>query len=98
MLVALVALAVALGGTTYAVTAVPKNSVGTKQLKKNAVVSSKVKNHTIVGKDLKGGLPAGPRGATGPRGVTGPRGATGNQGPAGSAFAFAQVSAAGVLN
>jgi hypothetical protein len=39
----LVALFVALGGTTYAAVTLPKNSVGTKQLKKNAVTSVKIK-------------------------------------------------------
>jgi hypothetical protein len=42
--IALVALFIALGGTTYAATALPTNSVGTKQLKKNAVTAAKIKN------------------------------------------------------
>ena len=33
LVVSLIALAVALGGTGYAVTQLPKNSVGTKQIK-----------------------------------------------------------------
>ena len=41
--IALLALFIALGGTTYAATALPKNSVGTKQLKKNAVTALKIK-------------------------------------------------------
>ena len=41
--IALLALFIALGGTTYAATSLPKNSVGTKQLKKNAVTAPKVK-------------------------------------------------------
>jgi hypothetical protein len=53
MVVACVALAVALGGTTYAATALPRNSVGTPQLKKNAVISSKVRNNAIRGADVK---------------------------------------------
>ena len=36
------ALILALGGTSYAVTSLPRNSVGTKQLKADAVTSSKV--------------------------------------------------------
>ena len=40
--IALLALFVALGGTTYAATALPRNSVGAKQLKKNAVTGAKV--------------------------------------------------------
>jgi hypothetical protein len=55
MFVALVALVVALGGTGYAAIFLPKNSVGTKQLKKNAVTSKKIKNHTIKAADLNQG-------------------------------------------
>jgi hypothetical protein len=47
--IALLALFVALGGTTYAATALPKNSVGTKQLKKNAVTNLKIKNNAVNG-------------------------------------------------
>jgi hypothetical protein len=50
--IALLALFIALGGTTYAATALPKNSVGTKQLRKNAVTSAKVKNNTLTGADV----------------------------------------------
>jgi hypothetical protein len=40
MVVACIALSVALGGTSVAaIQALPKNSVGTKQLKRNAVTS-----------------------------------------------------------
>jgi len=45
--IALLALFIALGGTTYAATALPANSVGAKQLKKNAVTSVKIKNSAI---------------------------------------------------
>jgi hypothetical protein len=51
--IALVALFVALGGTTYAATALPKNSVGNAQLKKNAVTSAKVKNSSLTGADVR---------------------------------------------
>jgi hypothetical protein len=47
MVVALIALFVALGGTTYAATSLPKNSVGTKQLKKNAVTASKLRKGAV---------------------------------------------------
>jgi hypothetical protein len=50
--IALLALFIALGGTTYAATALPKNSVGTKQLRKNAVTSAKVKNNALTGADI----------------------------------------------
>jgi hypothetical protein len=49
---ATLALFVALGGGAYAATALPANSVGTKQLKNNAVVSAKIKRHTITGADI----------------------------------------------
>jgi hypothetical protein len=47
LVVAVVALFVALGGTTYAATSLPKNSVGTEQLKKNAVTGTKIKNGAV---------------------------------------------------
>ena len=82
MVVAFVALLVAMGGTGYAAVALPKNSVGTKQLKKNAVVSSKVKSGSLLRSDFKAGqLPAGPQG---PRGLQGLQGPPGPQGPAGA--------------
>jgi hypothetical protein len=66
MIVALIALFVALGGTGYAAVRVPPNSVGSTQLKSNAVRSSKVKNRSLLAKDFKAGqLPRGPRGRTG---------------------------------
>ena len=52
LLVAVLALLVALGGTTYAVTALPKHSVGPAQLKKGAVSSKAVKDHSLRVKDF----------------------------------------------
>ncbi len=43
------ALFVALGGTSYAATQLPRNSVGTKQLKKGAVTSRKLANGAVTG-------------------------------------------------
>ena len=71
MVVALVSLIVALGGTSYAVVNLPKDSVGTKQLKKkavtapkvraNAITSPKVKDRSLLRRDFKKGhLPSGP--------------------------------------
>ena len=45
--ISLMALFVALGGTAYAATSLPANSVGAKQLKKNAVTSPKIKNGAV---------------------------------------------------
>ena len=98
LVVSLIALAVALGGTGYAVTKLPKNSVGTAQIKKDAVTGAKVKAGSLEASDFKAGqLPAGTpgaAGATGPAGPTGATGATGAQGPAGPSTG----SAGGVLS
>ena len=50
MVVACIALTVALGGTSVAaINALPKNSVGAKQLKKNAVTGVKIKASAVTG-------------------------------------------------
>jgi hypothetical protein len=59
-LVACLALFIALGGAGYAAFKLPKNSVGTKQLKKGAVTAAKVRPGSLLAKDFKQGqLPAG---------------------------------------
>jgi hypothetical protein len=76
--VAFLALAVALGGTSYAAITLPRNSVGPKQLKANAVMSAKVKNGSLLKKDFKAGqLPAGAQGPAGAPGAKGDKGETG---------------------
>jgi hypothetical protein len=50
--ISVIALFVALGGTSYAITQLPKNSVGTPQLKKNAVTAAKVKDGSLTGADI----------------------------------------------
>ena len=47
MVVACLALGVALSGTGYAVTSLPRNSVGTAQLKNGAVTGAKVRRATL---------------------------------------------------
>jgi len=60
-----IALFLALGGVSYAATALPRNSVTTVQ----------VKDHSLLAKDFKRGqLPRGPAGPTGPAGPAGPAG------------------------
>jgi hypothetical protein len=102
--VAYLALFVALGGTSYAATALPRNSVGTAQLKADAVTSAKVKNHSLVVADLSAATMAALRGRTGPAGVAGApgtagaaeaRGAAGPQGVAGPQGATGPAGAAG---
>ena len=100
LVIALLALFVALGGTSYAV-----KKIGSRQIADNSVKSVDVRNNNLTGTDIKDGsllggdfaagqLPAGPagpagpqgpRGNTGPKGDTGETGATGAQGPQGPA-------------
>ncbi|MGB2874319.1 MAG: hypothetical protein WBB76_02475, partial [Gaiellaceae bacterium] len=47
--IALLALFLALGGTTFAATGYPANIIGAKQLKKNAVTTPKIKNGAVTG-------------------------------------------------
>ena len=49
---ATLALFIALGGGAYAATALPRNSVGTKQIKRSAVTGAKVRNHSLTGADF----------------------------------------------
>ena len=86
LVVACLALLVSLGGTGYAtVVNIPRNSVGTPQLKRNAVTSSKlapntvraahVVNGSLLAEDFRPGqIPQGPKGDkgdTGPVGISG---------------------------
>jgi hypothetical protein len=89
--VSVIALFVALGGSSYAALTVTgktvKNSSLTgKDLKNNSVTGKDVKglasgdvvDRSLLAKDFEAGqLPSGPRGFTGPAGATGPGGATG---------------------
>jgi hypothetical protein len=78
MVVACLALAISLSGAAYAVsTALPRNSVGTVQLKNSAVNSAKVRNATLRAADFAPGQI--PRGAQGPAGPQGPPGTSGLQ-------------------
>jgi hypothetical protein len=81
MVVACVALAIALGGTSYAALSLPANSVGTKQIKNGAVTKTKIAAGTITG--LRGHK--GARGVAGPVGPAGAGGAAGSAGAAGPA-------------
>lgn len=75
MLVAMTALFVALGGTSYAAYSLPKNSVGAAQIKTAGVRTSEVKNGSLKAVDFAAGqLPAGAAGAPGPKGDKGDTG------------------------
>lgn len=99
MLVALLALFVALGGSSYAALNLPKGSVGPKQLKKNAVTSTKVKPGSLELSDFNASQRSqlrGPQGEQGPQGAQGPQGSQGPAGaPATTLWAF--VAANGTL-
>ena len=76
---------IALGGSSYAVTQLPRNSVGERQLKPNAVSGAKVRDASIGRADLAGdAVVAGPRGPRGAAGETGAPGAPGPKGDAGT--------------
>jgi hypothetical protein len=104
--VAYLALFVALGGTSYAAVQLPRDSVGTKQirdrgvrapdLRTGAVGSRAVKNGSLTAADLKAGvLTSGPAGAAGERGAEGATGARGATGPAGAGGATGPTGPAG---
>jgi hypothetical protein len=59
MAVAMTALVVALGGTSYAVVKPPARSVGSKELKRNAVSSAHIKANAITSSDVKDGTLTG---------------------------------------
>jgi Collagen triple helix repeat (20 copies) len=80
---ATLALFLALGGAAYAATQLPKNSVGTNQLRKEAVTAAKIAKKTR--KQLQGNRgPAGPQGPQGKTGKQGAKGATGARGAQGN--------------
>jgi hypothetical protein len=101
---AYLALFIALGGTSYAAVKLPKNSVGSAQIKANAVSASKIKNGSLTKSDFKASdLPIGPQG---PQGLQGPKGDKGDKGDKGTdgtngapgtARAFARIRADGTL-
>ena len=104
--VATLALFLALaGGTAFAASQMlPKNSVGTKQIKKAAVTPEKLSTAakaTLTGPQGKEG-PRGPNGAQGPKGDTGEKGEKGDTGKEGepgtpATDLWAEVQALGIL-
>ncbi len=96
MVIACLSLFVALTGTSIAAVSqlVPRNSVGTAQLRDNAVARTKIRNNTINAAKVAnrsllaidfaaGQLPAGPAGPAGPTGAAGAAGPAGPAGPPG---------------
>jgi hypothetical protein len=91
----LLALVVALGGTSYAAATIGSadiqdNSIRSKDIRNGQVGSRDVRDNTLLAKDFKAGQLAagaqgarGPQGAQGPAGPQGPRGEKGEQGAPG---------------
>src|SRR3954453_17015317 len=86
--VATLALFIALGGTSYAALKLPKNSVGSTQIKTGAVHTGEIANRTIRLGDVSLSARWSLRGQTGPQGPQGPAGAP-------AVKHFAAVTAAG---
>jgi hypothetical protein len=95
--IACIALAVALGGTSYAALRLPANSVGSTQIKNRSIQRIDISRRTIA--SLRG--LRGPRGLTGRQGAQGPpgaQGAQGIQGIPGTARAYGRVSQFGAVS
>jgi hypothetical protein len=96
--IALLALFVSLGGTSYAVSKigsrqVANNSLRSTDLRDNSVQSRDVRNRSLLAKDFKEGqLPAGPKGDTGPQGPQGSAAANLIQGSTGEDLVTLQTS------
>jgi hypothetical protein len=87
------ALFVALGGTGYAVTALPRDSVTSTQVKDGSLEATDLSASLRGDISARAKAPGGPKGARGPKGdkgakgsagAPGPQGQTGTQGPTGS--------------
>lgn len=96
MLVALVALFVALGGTSYAAIKLPGNSVGSKQLKNGAVTNKKIGKGAVTASKINTSGLTVPN-ATNATNATNAGNATTLQGDAPSSFAPATIEAAHVV-
>jgi hypothetical protein len=79
------ALFVALGGVSYAAVTLPRNSVGTGQLKASAVTGAKIKDGSVTLKDLDSDAKLGTRGPQGAKGDVGTAGRDGSPGTPGAA-------------
>ena len=91
------ALFIALGGTSYALT-LPRNSVGSAQIRANAVGASEIRTAAVRSREIRNrSIRTSDLSVSARRSLRGAKGDAGPQGPAGPAAAryFAAVSAAG---
>lgn len=92
--VSMLALFVALGGSSYAAL-----TITGKDVKNSSLTTRDVKNRSLLGKDFKRGqLPTGAQGPQGPEGPAGSAGVRGQQGEPGTAFAYARVNPDGTVD
>jgi hypothetical protein len=97
-IISLIALFVALGGTSYAAVALaPNNSVGSAQVINGSLQKKDLSKKAVAALKGNRGL-RGPAGAQGPAGAAGPAGATGAAGAAGAAGAVGATGPAGAPN
>lgn len=95
MVVALLALCAALGGSAYAA-----SKINGKNIRNGTISGKKLKNHTITSRKISGatlqalGGQRGPAGPRGRRGRTGPKGDKGD----GGAVAYARVASDGTID
>ena len=87
---ATIAVFIALGGSSYAALSLPRNSVGSKQIRKGAVGTSELRDRGVRLRDISTSARKSLRGATGQQGPVGPPGQP-------AAKFFAAVSASGAL-
>lgn len=81
LVLALLALFVALGGTSYAVAT---GSIDSREIKNNTVRSGDTRDRTLLVRDFASRTLTALKGSQGPQGATGPQGSTGPQGPQGA--------------
>ena len=91
--IATLALFVALGGSSYAALKLPRDSVGSEQIRSGAVASGEVKDRSLQLRDISRTARASLAGKLGP---AGPQGPAGQAGAPATRF-FAALSAAGQL-
>ena len=96
-----IAVFIALGGTSYAVTQLPRNSVGSAQIRSGAVGSSELGRNAVTSRAIRDRSltvrDIAPSSRESLRGAEGPAGPPGDQGPAGLVLSAA-INSAGVAS